>query len=86
MAFGRSLFVSGANRGIGLELVTQLVRHQSRPEFIFAACRSPDNAVVSEKCSFGQIPVTLYQGRTGWSGNLGYRGMCSLGLPPNGLT
>ena len=47
MAFGRSVFVTGANRGIGLELVTQLLRHQNRPEFIFAACRSPDGAAVN---------------------------------------
>ena len=47
MAFGRSVFVTGANRGIGLELVAQLLRHKSRPEFIFAACRSPDGAAVN---------------------------------------
>ena len=47
MAFGRSLFVTGANRGIGLEIVAQLVKHQNRPEFIFASCRSPDSATVN---------------------------------------
>ena len=47
MAFGKSVFVTGANRGIGLELVAQLVRHKDRPQLIFASCRSPDNAEVS---------------------------------------
>ena len=52
MAFGRSVFVTGANRGIGLELVTQLAKHQNRPQFIFAACRSPDGATVGQRVLF----------------------------------
>ena len=48
MAFGRSVLVTGSNRGIGFELVKQLAKKSSPPEFIFAACRSPDQATVSK--------------------------------------
>jgi len=41
-----SILVTGANRGIGLELVRQLasVAGKSRPNLIIAACRNPDEA------------------------------------------
>ncbi|XP_061449733.1 C-signal-like [Rhineura floridana] len=38
----RSVLVTGSNRGIGLELVRQLVEKSNRPERIFATCRDPD--------------------------------------------
>ncbi|XP_065060880.1 C-signal-like isoform X1 [Rhopilema esculentum] len=44
MAFGKTVLVTGANRGIGLELVKQLLKQPNRPEIIFATCRSPDGA------------------------------------------
>ena len=44
----RSVFVTGSNRGIGLEFIKQLTEKGECPEFLFAACRSPSNAVVSE--------------------------------------
>ncbi|XP_061449857.1 C-signal-like isoform X1 [Rhineura floridana] len=37
-----SVLVTGSNRGIGLELVRQLVEKSNRPEWIFATCRDPD--------------------------------------------
>jgi len=40
----RSILVTGANRGIGLELIKQLLTHGDAPEVLFAACRSPDQA------------------------------------------
>jgi len=39
--FTKSVLVTGANRGIGLEFIKQLV---GRTEHLFAACRSPENA------------------------------------------
>lgn len=39
-----SILVSGASRGIGLELVKQLSHLPSPPRIIFAACRQPDKA------------------------------------------
>nr|XP_020668319.1 uncharacterized protein LOC110089523 isoform X2 [Pogona vitticeps] len=38
----RSILVTGSNRGIGLELVKQLVEMSDPPEHIFATCRDPD--------------------------------------------
>uniref|UniRef100_A0A8D2IU44 C-factor-like n=1 Tax=Varanus komodoensis TaxID=61221 RepID=A0A8D2IU44_VARKO len=38
----RSILVTGSNRGIGWELVKQLVEKNNRPEWIFATCRYPD--------------------------------------------
>ncbi|XP_070809348.1 uncharacterized protein [Pituophis catenifer annectens] len=38
----RSVLVTGSNRGIGLELVKQLVEKSDPPEWIFATCRDPE--------------------------------------------
>ncbi|KAL7978884.1 hypothetical protein Chor_013373 [Crotalus horridus] len=38
----RSVLVTGSNRGIGLELVKQLVEKSNPPEWIFATCRDPE--------------------------------------------
>ncbi|KAM3828556.1 C-signal-like [Vipera latastei] len=37
-----SILVTGSNRGIGLELIQQLVKMAEPPELIFATCRTPD--------------------------------------------
>ena len=42
----RSILVTGSNRGIGLELVTQLAQLVPSPEVILAACRKPETAQV----------------------------------------
>lgn len=39
-----SLFITGANRGIGLEFVKQLTRLPQPPRHIFATCRNPSEA------------------------------------------
>lgn len=40
---GRRVLVTGANRGLGLEMVKQLLKNY-QPEKIFASCRSPEQA------------------------------------------
>ncbi|XP_065279015.1 C-signal-like [Emys orbicularis] len=44
----QSVLVTGANRGIGLELVKQLVRKPNPPGWIFATCRDPEGARAQE--------------------------------------
>ncbi|XP_013407187.1 uncharacterized protein LOC106171396 [Lingula anatina] len=39
-----TVLVTGANRGIGLELVRQIVARQNPPKHVFATCRDPDRA------------------------------------------
>ena len=42
----RSVLVTGANRGIGLEFVRQLLALQTPPKHIIASCRDLDAAQV----------------------------------------
>lgn len=43
----RSLLITGANRGIGLELVKQFLKHPSaKPEILIATARKPNEAKV----------------------------------------
>ncbi|XP_074869919.1 C-signal-like isoform X1 [Carettochelys insculpta] len=44
----RSVLVTGANRGIGLELVKQLLRNSNPPEWVFATCRDPAGKQMQE--------------------------------------
>jgi len=55
-----SLFITGANRGIGLEFVKQLTQLPQPPKHIFATCRNPDAAQVGCRCL-----VELCTGRAG---------------------
>ncbi len=48
----KSVFITGANRGLGLEFVKQFLKLPQPPTYIFAACRSPDKAEVSWKDIF----------------------------------
>ncbi|OWF44910.1 uncharacterized protein LOC110457712 [Mizuhopecten yessoensis] len=40
----RSVLITGANRGIGLELVRQFLQLETPPRHVFATCRCPDKA------------------------------------------
>ncbi|KAH0619580.1 hypothetical protein JD844_000303 [Phrynosoma platyrhinos] len=42
------ILVTGSNRGIGLELVRQLIEGKNQPEWIFATCRDPDGPHAQE--------------------------------------
>lgn len=44
MSLPRSILVTGTNRGIGLEIVRQLLSAAHPPEYVFATCRSPSSA------------------------------------------
>ncbi|XP_034973090.1 C-signal isoform X1 [Zootoca vivipara] len=44
----RRVLVTGSNRGIGLELVRQLVRKNNCPEHVFATCRDPDGPLAQD--------------------------------------
>uniref|UniRef100_A0A670ZTP2 C-factor n=1 Tax=Pseudonaja textilis TaxID=8673 RepID=A0A670ZTP2_PSETE len=46
----RSVLVTGSNRGIGLELVKQLVGKRDPPEWIFATCRDPEGPGAKQGC------------------------------------
>ena len=48
--------VTGANRGIGLEFVKQLLRLADPPKLIFAGCRNPGQAEAS--CDLGHQAIT----------------------------
>ena len=50
-----SVLVTGANRGIGLEFVRQLLALQSPPKHIIASCRNPDAARVMNHLKFYAI-------------------------------
>lgn len=45
-----SVLVTGANRGIGLELVSQLLRKTNPPKVVFATCRDPEGAKGQVSC------------------------------------
>ncbi|XP_015266921.1 PREDICTED: C-factor-like [Gekko japonicus] len=48
MLNARSVLVTGSNRGIGLELIRQLLGKSKRPEWIFATCRDPEGPRAQE--------------------------------------
>ncbi|XP_069134901.1 C-signal-like isoform X2 [Argopecten irradians] len=40
----RAVLITGANRGLGLEFVRQIVRFSTPPKYLFATCRNPESA------------------------------------------
>ena len=54
MAF-KTAFITGANRGLGLEFVQQILSLRKPPTHLFAACRDPTNAKVC--ISTGQLKL-----------------------------
>ena len=45
----KTVLVTGANRGLGLEFIKQFVKLEKSPVHIFAACRDPEKAEVGVK-------------------------------------
>lgn len=43
----RVVFITGANRGLGLEFVRQFLKLGNPPDHLFATCRDPERAEVS---------------------------------------
>ena len=43
----RVVFITGANRGLGLEFVKQFLKLVNPPDYLFATCRDPEEATVS---------------------------------------
>lgn len=41
-----NIFITGANRGIGIGLVRELLKQVKNVNTLFAGCRNPDNAKV----------------------------------------
>lgn len=60
----RSLLITGANRGLGLELVKQFLNHSSaKPEILIATARKPADAKVSKyilQCIIGYLQLFFY--------------------------
>lgn len=48
----RVVFITGANRGLGLEFVRQFLKLGNPPDHLFATCRDPERAEVSIVCCF----------------------------------
>lgn len=44
LTLGGNVFVTGSNRGIGLELVTQLAEKTPEDARIYAGCRAPEGS------------------------------------------
>jgi len=44
MIHAKTVLVTGANRGLGLEFIKQFIALKQAPEFILATCRNPDSA------------------------------------------
>lgn len=52
--FGETALITGANRGIGLELCSQLARHPQGPDVIFAAYKNEAKLSVMDNLSIFQ--------------------------------
>uniref|UniRef100_A0A914UPB1 Uncharacterized protein n=1 Tax=Plectus sambesii TaxID=2011161 RepID=A0A914UPB1_9BILA len=59
MSHPRTVLVTGASRGIGLELVKQLAALENGPVHIFAACRTPDSASALQEIAKAHVQVHL---------------------------
>ena len=66
----RSIVVTGANRGLGLEMVRQLISSDTPPQHLFATCRDPDAATVRIDSWPYQIVVYITSTLWRWPGSL----------------
>lgn len=55
----KSVFITGCNRGIGLELVKHFLRLQPPPTHVFATCRSPDTAKDLQELASASPSLTI---------------------------
>lgn len=58
-AAGRSVLITGANRGLGLEFVKQYLKLSKPPAHIFAVCRAPDKAEDLKKLASANPSVNI---------------------------
>lgn len=57
----RSVFITGANRGIGLEFVKQLLGLSQPPKHLFATCRNPDSAKELNELAAGNPSIHVHK-------------------------
>eukprot|EP00105_Crassostrea_gigas_P041688 XP_019925836.1 PREDICTED: uncharacterized protein LOC105335463 isoform X1 [Crassostrea gigas] len=55
----RSVLITGASRGLGLEFVKQFLQVPTPPEFLFATCRNPDNAKELQEVAKSNSSITI---------------------------
>ncbi|XP_061198030.1 C-signal-like [Saccostrea echinata] len=55
----RSVLITGASRGLGLEFVKQFLQAKSPPDFLFATCRNPENAKELQEVAKSNSSVTI---------------------------
>ncbi len=56
----RTVLITGATKGLGLEFVKQFVKRKEPPKLILAACLDPNNAKVLTKIlSFCMISISI---------------------------
>ncbi len=55
----RNILITGCNRGIGLELVRQLLKKHS-PDNLFATCRNPEQASELAQIAKGKSKIGFF--------------------------
>lgn len=55
----RSVLITGASRGLGLEFVKQFLQVPTPPEYLFATCRNPDNAKELQEVAKSNSSITI---------------------------
>lgn len=61
MLVPKSVLITGANRGIGLEFVKEFLKLSRTPRFIFACCRSPEAATELNSLANSNPSVNVLQ-------------------------